>query len=65
MSLMVLLALIGLLILVSWPLLVRRRHQRPKRLNQPTIDRHPVPPTHPRAQARPGSAPYRHRQGKP
>lgn len=62
--LFILAAVIGLVVLVGWPFVARRR-QQPKRLNQPTVSRDPIPPAHPTGEAPPGSAPQRHRQGKP
>jgi hypothetical protein len=59
MSVMTAALILGLVVLVTWVLVVDRRRRRPKRLNQPVVDRHPPPPAHPTEQARPGSAPYR------
>lgn len=56
-------AVVGLLLLLLWPLFLRWR-QDPRRTDQPTTDRHPIPPAHP-TDAEPGSAPRRARQGKP
>jgi hypothetical protein len=44
MSLMAVFAVLGLAVLVAWPVLVRQRRRRPRRLTQPRIDdRHGTP----------------------
>lgn len=54
---------VGLALLLAWPMLARRRRS-PRRTEQPSVGHDPVPPAHP-TETVPGSAPHRHRQGKP
>jgi hypothetical protein len=69
MTLIAVLAVVGVLVLLAWPVLTRSRRRRPKRLDQPAVEQGPAPsPNHPGGPGggpTPGSGPARRRQGKP
>jgi hypothetical protein len=65
MTIVVLLAVAGVLVLAAWPLAVRWRRSRPKRLDQPVTAHDPAPEPRRAGEPVPGSEPYRREHGKP